>query len=43
MGSVSTEMQIMMRIMDFVLSDNKIDISKLRYALQKQVIEHLLL
>ncbi|XP_063677273.1 E3 ubiquitin-protein ligase HERC2-like isoform X2 [Bolinopsis microptera] len=38
MGSMSTEMQIIMRIMDFVLSDNKIDIAKLRYALQRQVL-----
>ena len=37
MGSMSTEMQVIMRINDFVLSDNKIDISKLRYALQRQV------
>ena len=37
MGSVSTEMQVVMRVMDFVLSDNIIDISKLRYALQRQV------
>lgn len=37
MGSMSTEMQVVMRIMDFVLSDNIIDISKLRYALQRQV------
>ena len=37
MGSVSPEMHVIMRMMDFILTDNNVEISKLRYALQKQV------